>query len=104
MGIAYAGLGMVEKANEAGNTALGIMNMEIDYVRGTYREYDMARILVMVGNHNQAISKLEYLLEQHKILSVEQLKIDPFWDRLREFDEFEALINNPKYQVVFDAN
>ena len=100
LGIAYAGLGMREKAIEANSKAMRIMNISIDALRGVHRELDMARILMMLGDHNNAIEKLEFLLQQNSFLSVELLKNDPFWNPLREITAFKTLIANPKYQVT----
>jgi len=60
----------------------------------------MARILMMLGDHNKAIEKLEFLLQQNSFLSVELLKNDPFWNPLREIATFKTLIANPKYQIT----
>jgi len=100
LGIVYAGLGMREKAIEANNKAIHIMNISIDALRGAHRELDMARILMMLGDHNKAIEKLEFLLQQNSFLSVELLKNDPFWNPLREIATFKTLIANPKYQIT----
>jgi TolB-like protein/class 3 adenylate cyclase/tetratricopeptide (TPR) repeat protein len=102
LGIVYAGLGMKEEAINAGNKALSIMNISVDAVRGFYRELEMARILVMVGKSDEAIAKLEFLLQRNGNLSVELLKRDPFWNPLREIDAFKVLISNPKYQSLDD--
>ena len=99
LGIVYAGLGMREKAIEANNKAMQIMNISIDALRGVYRELDMARSLMMLGDHDGAIEKLEFLLQQNSLLSVELLKNDPFWNPLRENTAFKTLIANPKYQI-----
>jgi len=100
LGIVYAGLGMREKAIEANNKAMQIMNISIDALRGVYRELDMARILMMLGAHDKAIEKLEFLLQQNSFLSVELLKNDPFWNPLRQITAFKTLIANPEYQII----
>ena len=64
----------------------------------------MARILLMIGEHDETIAKLEFLLQQNGFISVELLKKDPFWDPLRDIDAFQALIENPKYQINLDDN
>jgi len=99
LGMVYAGLDMTEEAMEANSKALSLMNISIDALRGVYRELDMAKILMMIGDNDEAIKKLDYLLQQYSFISVELLKIDPFWDPLRETDSFKALIENPKYQI-----
>ena len=102
LGIVYAGLGMREEARTAGNKALAIMNISVDAIRGFFREWDMAWILLMIGEYDEAIAKLEFLLQQNGFLSVELLKKEPFWDPIREMDAFKELIENPKYQINLD--
>jgi len=102
LGIVYAGLGMTEEAMAANNKALAIMPISVDAFRGFYRELDMARILLMIGRYDEASAKLEFLLQQNGLISVELLKKDPFWDPLRDMDAFNALIENPKYQIKLD--
>ncbi len=104
LGIAYAGLGIAEEAMAANNKALAIMNISVDAFRGFYRELDMARILLMIGEYNEAIAKLELLLQQNGLISVELMKKDPFWDPLKDIDAFQALIENPKYQIKLEDN
>jgi hypothetical protein len=95
---------MTEEAMVANNKALAIMNISIDAFRGFYRELDMARILLMIGEYDEAIAKLEFLLQQNGLISVELLKKDPLWDPLRDIEAFKALIANPKYQINLDDN
>ncbi|MEP0132104.1 MAG: adenylate/guanylate cyclase domain-containing protein [Eudoraea sp.] len=99
LGIVYAGLGLKEEAVKAGNKALSIINFSVDAIEGYYRELDMARILTMNGRYDEAIKKLEFLLQRNGHLSMELLKRDPFWDPLRDINEFKELIENPKYQL-----
>jgi len=104
LGIVYAGLGMSKEAMAAGNKALSILNISVDAYRGFYRELDMAMILLMIGEYDEAIDKLEFLLQRNGWISVELLKKDPFWDPLRDIYAFKALIKNPKYQINLDEN
>ena len=104
LGIVYAGLGMRKESLDAGNRALSLMNISIDALRGVYREMDMARILLMLGNNDEAIEKLEFLLQEYSFLSVELLKNDPFWDPIRKLESFKTLINNPKYRLNLADN
>jgi tetratricopeptide (TPR) repeat protein len=99
LGIVYAGLGMKKKALASGIKGLSIMNISVDAWIGFYRELDMARILIMIGEYDEAIAKLEFLLQQNGDLSVELLKRDPFWDPLRELNAFKVLIEDSQYQV-----
>ena len=64
----------------------------------------MARILLMIGEYDEAIAKLELLLQQNGLISVELLKKDLFCEPLRDIDAFKAMIENPKYQINLDDN
>ena len=102
LGIIYAGLDRKEEALIAGNRALSIINISMDAIDGFYKELDMARILLMVGQYDAVIAKLDFLLQRNGNLSVEMLKRDPFWDPLREIEAFKVLIADPKYQIILD--
>ncbi len=67
--------------------------------RENFRELDMAIIYLLTGEFEKSVQSLDYLNQQGGYISVEVLKIDPLWDRLKEMDSFKALINNPEYQV-----
>ena len=83
---------------------MSIINISVDAPRGFYRELDMARILMMIGQYDEAIAKLELLFQQNGLISVELLKKDPFWDPLRDINAFKTLIENPKYQINLENN
>ena len=104
LGIVYAGLGNKSKAIEAGRKAVEIRGLNKDAYFGFYREMDMAKILLMVGEYEEAIAKLEFLLSQNGSISIELLKLDPFWNPIKEMDGFKAIINNPEYQVNLSDN
>jgi len=74
---------MREEAMAAGNKALSIINISVDALTGFYREWDMAMILMMIREYDDSITKLEFLLQQNGYISVELLKIDPFWIDLK---------------------
>lgn len=104
LGIAYAGLGMKEQALEAGRKALKILDSSKDALGGYLREMDMARILLMVGQYDDALKKLEQVIKHNGFWSVEILKLDPFWDPVRNIEKFKEIISNPEYQVNFPDN
>ena len=53
----------------------------------------MARIYMMVGEHDAAIDELEYILSRPAAPTrVPLLRIDPTWDRLRGNRRFQELI------------
>ena len=104
LGIAYAGLGNKSKAIEAGKKAIEILGLNTDALWGFYTEMDMAKILLMVGEYDGVLSRIENLLDQSGYISVELLKIDPFWNPVREMDRFKEIISNPKYQIDLSDN
>ena len=49
--------------------------------------------------YDKAIEKLNYLLSINSTLSIEELKINPFWDPIRDMKAFKDLLENPDYQI-----
>jgi tetratricopeptide (TPR) repeat protein len=99
LGLAYAGLGMNKEAVEAGEIALGILSSSNDAHGGYDSEMDMVKILVMVGEYEDALTRLEYIISQNGEITAEVLKLDPFWNPVRDMDKFQEIISNPKYQI-----
>jgi serine/threonine-protein kinase len=104
LGIAYAGLGMKNEAIEQGEKALDILNFSNDAISGFYPEMDMVKILLMVGEYDEALIRLDHILNQTNLITVEVLKLDPFWDPVRDMDTFKEIISNPKYQIDISEN
>ena len=93
LGIAYAGLGLKEKAVQEAIKATEILPISKEYWRGTHRVKDLAQVYVMVGEYDKALDKIEYLLSIPGELSIPLLKIDPVWAPLRNHPRFQKLIN-----------
>ena len=77
LGVAYAGLGLKEKAITEG-------------LQG--RLLDLARIYSMVGEYDLAIDKLEDMLDIPGELSIPWINLDTAWDPLRDHPRFRKLI------------
>ena len=58
----------------------------------------------MVGEYDGVLSRIENLLDQSGYISIELLKIDPFWNPVRDMDKFKEIISNPKYQIDLSEN
>ncbi|MBR9999790.1 MAG: hypothetical protein KFF73_12515, partial [Cyclobacteriaceae bacterium] len=101
LGVAYAGLGNKKLAKESGKKALDILSLSKDSYAGFITEISMAKILLMIGEYDEALTKLEYILNRNRHVSVELIKNHPFWDPLRTLDRYEEIILNPKYQINF---
>ena len=93
LGIAYVGLGRHGDAVQEGEAAVAIMPVEKDaFIPGPYRVEDLAAIYTVVGEHEKAIGRLEYLLSIPGELTAKFLRIDPRWDALRDNARFQALL------------
>jgi serine/threonine protein kinase/Tfp pilus assembly protein PilF len=91
LGLVLAGLGKKEEAIFNGKRAVELLPIEKEAWRGWHRELDLAKIYTIVGEHELAIQKLDYLLSIPGELSVPYLKIDPVW---------QPLLDNPNFQNV----
>ena len=96
LGIAYAGLGLKEKAIQAAIKATELLPVSREFWRGTVRMKDLAQVYVMVGEYEKALDQIEYLLSIPGELSVPLLKLDPVWAPLRFLPRFQKLAE--KYQ------
>jgi tetratricopeptide (TPR) repeat protein len=92
LGIAYAGLGRKEEAISEGRLAVKFLPIEKDAMRGICRAADLARIYVMVGEHDLAVAQLDRLLSIPSELSSHLLRLDPSWDPLHKNARFKKLI------------
>jgi tetratricopeptide (TPR) repeat protein len=93
IGITYAGLGLKEKAIEAGKKAVELMPVNKEAFRGAARAEDLARIYVMVGEYDAALEQIQYLLTIPSRLSVKLLLLDPTWKPLWNLPEFKKITN-----------
>jgi serine/threonine-protein kinase len=94
LGFAYAYLGMKDRAIGEGKYATELYPVSKDALQGPYYIDDMARIYALVGNYEEAIEQLEYLMSipAGGIVSVHSLRLDPIWDPLREHPRFQQLL------------
>jgi tetratricopeptide (TPR) repeat protein len=56
--------------------------------------WNLAIIYTVIGEYEEAISQLEYLLSIHagNLISVPLLRIDPMWEPLRKHPRFQRLL------------
>jgi Flp pilus assembly protein TadD len=95
LGTVYAELGRVEDAVREGRRAVELNPLERDALAGTFQMAQLARIYVLVGDHDSAIALLERLLAIPSRLSAPLLRVDPQWQPLR---------SNPRFQRLLDRN
>ncbi|MFH1502736.1 MAG: protein kinase [Candidatus Eisenbacteria bacterium] len=94
LGVALAGLGRKEEAIREGEFAVELMPVSKNAAVGPYRVEDLAFVYALVGEHDKAIDRLEYLLSIPFWSSVQMLHLDPRWDALREHPRFRGLLEN----------
>ena len=99
LGIAYAGLGMKDHALEAGKKALEMLDYSKDRFGSYYPEMDMLQILVMVGQYEDALQRLDTVIRRYGYLTGDLLLLDPLWDPLRNHEKFKEIVSNPAYRV-----
>jgi tetratricopeptide (TPR) repeat protein len=92
LGIVYAGLGLKEKAIEAGGRGVELMPVNKEAYGGVFRVEDLALIYVMVGKYDEAIKQIKYLLSIPGFLSTKILELDPRWAPLRNLPEFKKMM------------
>ena len=59
---------------------------------------DLAHIYTMVGDHDQALKQIEYLLSNPSWISVPYLEMDPRWNPLREDPRFQEILEKYREQ------
>jgi serine/threonine-protein kinase len=96
LGYAYAALGRKDEAILAGRRAVDSRPMSDDTWSAPRHLERLARIYVLVGEHEAALDGLEYLLSIPSWLSGPLLRLDPFWDPLSSNPRFQALLE--KYE------
>jgi len=92
LAIAYAGLGLKQKAIQESEKAVGLLPISKEAYSGTYRILDLAKVYTMVGEYDKAIAQLEFLLSIPSSLSVPLLRLDPVWTPLRSHPRFQKLL------------
>jgi serine/threonine-protein kinase len=94
LGKAYAFLGRRDEAVREGNQAMKVYPISKDTYWGPKYVMDLAEILIIVGEYDDAIDKLEYLMSipAGRIVSVSSLRGDPKFDPLRDHPRFKRLL------------
>ena len=98
LGLTYAYLGRNDEAIQEGNRAVTLYPMAKDVAIGPSYILNLARIYSVVGEYDEAVNRLEYLLSipcaeyLWQIVSVHSLRLDPQWDPLRELPRFQRLL------------
>ncbi len=92
LGIAYGGLGHKEIAIHEGKWGVELLPVSKDALIGPARVLDLAEIYTMVGEYDAALEEIEYVLSLNGWWSVQELRLDPIWDPLRDQPRFQELL------------
>jgi serine/threonine protein kinase/Tfp pilus assembly protein PilF len=94
LGQAYAYLGRKDDAIREGYQAIKLYPLSKDAFAGPDYVLQLIRILVIVGEYDDALDKLEYLMsiEAGRIVSISSLRFEPVFDPLRNLPRFKRLL------------
>jgi serine/threonine protein kinase/tetratricopeptide (TPR) repeat protein len=93
LGLVYAALGRKEDALREGSLAMEMYPVSMDAYVGPVYVYNFAEILMRVGEYEEALDKIDYLLSIPQFnVSVATLANDPKWKPLRDHPRFKQII------------
>jgi serine/threonine-protein kinase len=92
LGLVYARLGRKEEAIREGQLGVELYPISRDAMHGPEFVGYLAEIYMVIGNHEAALDKIEYLLSIPGALCVPMLRLNPTWDPLRDHPRFQRLL------------
>lgn len=94
LGKTLAYLGLKEEAIKLGKQSLNLCPITKDAVDAPYYIYDLASIYSILGQPEDAINELEYLLSipAGMVATVAFYRLDPQWDPIRHLPRFQKLV------------
>ncbi len=92
LGLIYAGLGRADEAKAEGDRAVELLPESRDAFDGPILAVSRARIYMMCGDHETALTALERSVKTPAGISVNELRLDPVWDPLHGEPRFQKLI------------
>ena len=97
LGFAYAGLGMKDKAIQSGLKAVELQPIKKNAYTAPDRHRWLVNIYLMVGEYDKALDEVELLLSIPYYYTTWNLKLNPFFDPIRDHQRFQELIDKYKY-------
>jgi serine/threonine-protein kinase len=91
----YAGLGRREAALREAAAAVALVPIDKDALRGTMPLHGQAMVMAMVGDRDAAVNQVEHLLAIPSWFSPALLRVEPYWDPLRDLPRFQKLLQQP---------
>lgn len=95
LGYAYAFAGYPTEALNYAKQAVDIMPIAADaFSDGLSSEQSLLEVYIITGDYEAAMNKIEYLLSIPGNISVQLLKVDPVYDKLRSLPRFNRIIGS----------
>jgi TolB-like protein/Flp pilus assembly protein TadD len=98
LGLALAGLGEHEAATAQERLLEPLVPESVDHLEGPAWTYYRARIHALNGDAARALPLVRHLLEMQdraSVFGIGNLRVEPYWDAIREDPGFKALLANP---------
>lgn len=92
IGQAYALLGRSDEAVREGRRAVELLPESLDALNGPDVTIGLAEIYAMMGDADAALPLIEHSLSAKVGMTVHRLRLDAFWDPIRNDPRFRALI------------
>ncbi len=94
LGIVYAWLGQADDAVRAGKRGVELYPRSIDAIIAPNRVADLARIYVILGDHDRAIDVMEAIVgvPPWQAMSPGHIKLHPLYDEIRDHPRLQALL------------
>ena len=87
---------MKEKAIQTAKKAVELEPINKNALWGPDRHRWLAYIYLMVGEYDKALNEIELLLSIPYFFTTCDLKLNPFWDPMRDHPRFQELIEKYK--------
>jgi TolB-like protein/Flp pilus assembly protein TadD len=98
LGLIYAGLGRCEEGKAEAQRAVDLLPESKDAFDGPILVSSRARIHMMCGDPETALTLLEHSLQTPAGITIHELRLDPVWDALRADPRFEEILS--KYSAT----
>jgi serine/threonine-protein kinase len=92
LGRTHALLGRHQEAIGEGEQAVALLPVAQDAVIGANLAQDLARIYTYVGETDAALDQIDYVLSIPSWFSIALLRLEPYWDPLRDHPRFQEIL------------
>jgi serine/threonine protein kinase len=92
LSVCYAGLGQEERALAECEKGTGLMVTAVSDRIENMRHSYLAEIYTLLGEYDNALQQIDWLLSHRSGFSVNRLKLHPLYDPIRTFPAYRALV------------